>query len=326
MKHLHHRALRESEFGVEILGLDASNITIAQRSELRAFVNKHRLVLFREQSSPPFNLESLAAVLGSPPMPVSMRHLREFAEFELSDNERGIKAKVDDVQVRWGTFGAQLVAPEVKFLDSTGKVFHSELDVRLDASTESIGRSVILKSQQNSALPPKDDEWHSDMSFLPKPPTYTVLYAREVPSTGRGATQFLDMSRAFDRLPRSLQLAALEKSAVHSATSTLVAASRTRVVPVVLPDVTHPLVLTQPHIGSHLFISPLYLKSITGDGQLQWCAPLLGEAVNHAYAYTHYWRPDDIVVWNNAAVIHRGLKDYGPTERREVHRSVACID
>ena len=58
--------------------------------------------------------------------------------------------------------------------------------------------------------------WHSDLSYLPEPPAYTLLHARDVPGYG-GDTLWSNQYLAYDTLSAGLKdtLAALR--AVHSA-------------------------------------------------------------------------------------------------------------
>src|SRR4051794_7225632 len=46
--------------------------------------------------------------------------------------------------------------------------------------------------------------WHTDMSYLPRPPKASMLYALEIPPAG-GDTHFASMYAAYDSLPAALK-------------------------------------------------------------------------------------------------------------------------
>ena len=46
--------------------------------------------------------------------------------------------------------------------------------------------------------------WHTDMSYIESPPTASLLYALELPSSG-GNTSFLNMYSAYETLPGDLK-------------------------------------------------------------------------------------------------------------------------
>ena len=46
--------------------------------------------------------------------------------------------------------------------------------------------------------------WHTDLSYLPEPPSYTLLHAHDVPAFG-GDTVWANQQAAFDTLPAALQ-------------------------------------------------------------------------------------------------------------------------
>lgn len=58
--------------------------------------------------------------------------------------------------------------------------------------------------------------WHSDLSYLPEPPSYTLLHAAEVPDFG-GDTLWSNQYLAYETLSRGLKETLVGLSAVHSA-------------------------------------------------------------------------------------------------------------
>ena len=60
-----------------------------------------------------------------------------------------------------------------------------------------ISNVVDRREAFGGALGSAELEWHSDMSFAARPPTFSVLLARECPADGRPATSFASMSMAY---------------------------------------------------------------------------------------------------------------------------------
>ena len=55
--------------------------------------------------------------------------------------------------------------------------------------------------------------WHTDMSYLPNPPDFSMLYAIEVPAKG-GDTSLCGMAAAYDALPKNLRNS-IQKKAIN---------------------------------------------------------------------------------------------------------------
>ena len=75
------------------------------------------------------------------------------------------------------------------------------------------------------------------------------------------------------------------------------------------PDVTHPLVLTQPGSGRKgLYLDPLQTYGIKDMAPSE-SLPLLNKLTAHItqpeFVFEHTWRRGDIVLWDNCRVLHR---------------------
>jgi len=55
-----------------------------------------------------------------------------------------------------------------------------------------------------------------------------------------------------------------------------------------------------------------------GEGRLL-LAELLEHATQREFVYRHEWRVNDLVIWDNRCVLHRGRR-YDYTQRRELRR------
>ncbi|CAG0985080.1 taurine dioxygenase [Burkholderiales bacterium] len=157
--------------------------------------------------------------------------------------------------------------------------------------------------------------FHTDYSYLPVPARATLLYSIEVPSRG-GDTLFANQVAAYDDLPDATKRRIDPLVAIHHYGNRNNLDDATRTVASVLsadqearmPLVTHPIVRAHPVTGR----KALYAVSgssfgIVGmpDGEAR---ALLDELAAHAthprYCYAFTYGPGDVVVWDNASLLH----------------------
>lgn len=148
--------------------------------------------------------------------------------------------------------------------------------------------------------------WHFDLSFLRRPPTATVLHAKEVPSCG-GDTVWSNQCLAYDNLPDGLRTRIDGVIAEH--TSTL--AYRDIGQPL---SAKHELAPLHPRSGRrHLYANLVSISGLAGWNQRA-SQVFLRELYTHATAeqwqYRHQWRVGDVIVWDNLACMHKALNDY----------------
>jgi taurine dioxygenase len=84
---------------------------------------------------------------------------------------------------------------------------------------------------------------------------------------------------------------------------------QTREVEESTPEVTHDMVLENPATGQRsLFLSPNHTIAIEGlpeaEGRELFDA-LLDHALRDEFIYAHHWRNGDVVMWDNARLLHR---------------------
>ncbi|HUA77086.1 MAG TPA: TauD/TfdA family dioxygenase, partial [Acetobacteraceae bacterium] len=97
--------------------------------------------------------------------------------------------------------------------------------------------------------------WHTDMSYLKKPPKASMLFALEVPETG-GDTHFSDMYTAYERLPAALRERLAGLRVKHDGTYNSGGYVRAGVTPTddprTAPGQLHPLVCRHPETGRRM--------------------------------------------------------------------------
>ncbi|QYJ06100.1 TauD/TfdA dioxygenase family protein [Qipengyuania flava] len=192
--------------------------------------------------------------------------------------------------------------------------------------------AILREADEESPL--FAENWHSDWSFLERPPAGTCLMAVEIPPMG-GDTLYADQAAAFDALPeeRKEQLRGL--TAIHSAQLAYAPegtygekdTSRSMAI---RPDEsaratqTHPLVQRHPETGMECLYSTLgYIIGIDGMEAAEGFALLQELAAwqgRDEFVYRHVWEPDMLVLWDNRALLHKATGGYDGY-RRELHRT-----
>lgn len=201
------------------------------------------------------------------------------------------------------------------------------------------GSPVIILSNigpDGTIAPPSDKQvlnnkanrfWHHDSSFKPLPARASLLSAREIPSAG-GDTEFASMRAAFAALDPAEQAALRGRVAIHD-----FGWSRSRVDSALVteaersqhPPVRQALVLEENPHGPALYLGA-HARSIEGMDEAAsrtLIDRLMAHATQPAFTYAHKWRPYDLVVWDNRAVLHRATPFATTTERRHMVRT--CV-
>ncbi len=197
---------------------------------------------------------------------------------------------------------------------------HPEPHVRQRSEGDSSAREIFVVSNVSEngkplgALGHGELTFHSDLSYLPRPGSLSIVYAVEVPLDG-GDTQWANAYAAYDALPPDLRERALELKAVHRHGEDAQN-----------PDVpaSHPIVRTHPETKRRAtYVSPQFTRHIEGlpreesDAVLE---SLLRHVTRPEFVWTHKWRPGDVVIWDNRCTMHR-REPFLPSERRILKRT-----
>jgi taurine dioxygenase len=178
--------------------------------------------------------------------------------------------------------------------------------------------------------------WHTDASYLKTPDLYTLLYGIEIPhqdGAPLGDTLFSSTWAAYEGLDGETKARIRQLRAIHSfvdhlekkrRANNLKRAPLTEAQKAELPDVSHPVVRTHPRTGKLcLYVTEGHTSSIVGlpeDESRSLLEFLWAQIRNPEYHYRHKWRKGDLVIWDNCAVQHLAIFDYGEVPRR-LHRA-----
>ncbi len=178
--------------------------------------------------------------------------------------------------------------------------------------------------------------WHSDFSFLPAPPSFTVLFALDIPPYG-GDTLWSCMVAAYNALSPQHKELCDGLQAVHTARD----AYSPRMQPlhsglssmnIVCDDTAndtqiHPLVTTHPETGEKvLFYNRAYVRDlvgIEGEEKLRLMEWLHLHTTDAKFTVRHKWSAGDLAIWDNRSTQHYALNDYAGF-RRELHRTTVA--
>lgn len=167
--------------------------------------------------------------------------------------------------------------------------------------------------------------WHTDSSYKTPAAKFSLLYCSAIPDWG-GETEFADMRAAYDELPERLRAEAEGRSAehyVHHSRATLGFAPSPEDIAGAIPPATWPLVRTHAGSGRRLLYIGSHATHVVGlsvpEGRVL-LQDLLEHATQRQFVYAHRWRPGDLVMWDNRAVLHRG-RGYDLTQPRDMRRS-----
>jgi alpha-ketoglutarate-dependent 2,4-dichlorophenoxyacetate dioxygenase len=178
-----------------------------------------------------------------------------------------------------------------------------------------------------------NEVWHSDSSFKPIAAKYSLLSAREVPPAG-GETEYSDVRAGTDTWPGwdgltldDLEPLICEHSIVYSRLENS-GDVFSEEVKTKWPPVQQHLVRTHPATGKRVVLVGSHAFSILGwprERARALISNLIGWCTQPRFVYRHVWRPRDLVMWDNRAVMHRG-RPWDRKHRRVMHRTTVAGD
>jgi alpha-ketoglutarate-dependent 2,4-dichlorophenoxyacetate dioxygenase len=167
--------------------------------------------------------------------------------------------------------------------------------------------------------------WHSDSSYQRPAAKYSMLRAVAVPEWG-GETEFADCRAAYDELPEVLRAEAEDRFAehwVHHSRGTLGWDPTPEEIRGAMPPVRWPLVRVHSGSGRKTLYIGAHARRVIGmalpAGRIL-LRDLLEHATQPAFVYRHAWKPGDLVLWDNRAVMHRGCR-YDLAQARDMRRT-----
>ncbi len=175
--------------------------------------------------------------------------------------------------------------------------------------------------------------WHSDTTYLERPPMASMLYAVEVPPYG-GDTLFANQYLAYESLSSGLRETLEGLVAVNTSTKAEVSRTREdrlRDAGVELKALVgeHPAVRTHPETGRKaLFVNCAHTAHFRGWSEKE-SEPLLdylfAQQIRPELTCRFRWEPGSVAFWDNRCAQHNPVNDYHGF-RRVMHRVTLAGD
>jgi taurine dioxygenase len=163
--------------------------------------------------------------------------------------------------------------------------------------------------------------WHTDDSYLERPPAYGVLRCEVAPEAG-GDTGWCNMVLAFEGLSAATQTFLVDLQGFHATDGGLLDYMREHLPPARLASAisevgkgaAHPIVRTHPETGRRaLFFEPNFMKRIVGLAvhESEFVCDLLAERVQDVSLQCRFrWRAGDVAIWDERTTQHIGAADH----------------
>lgn len=157
-----------------------------------------------------------------------------------------------------------------------------------------------------------NEGWHTDSSYMPLAAKASILAAQVVPDSG-GETELADMRHAYDTLDAAMIKRIEGLAAYHS-----LYASQAKAGYVFKTGQSYgyhnqgaplrPLIKTHPVTGrKNLFIGrhAFRIEGMEEEVGQALLDELLDYACQAPRIYSHHWRADDVLMWDNRRILHR---------------------
>lgn len=160
--------------------------------------------------------------------------------------------------------------------------------------------------------------WHTDITWIPKPPFATALRAGRVPAVG-GDTCWADMEAAYDTLSEPMKRMLDGLTAVNSMQPTIdrepllkhgmLARGRPEVM-----ETVHPVVTVHPETGRKaLYVNEcttIRIVELSPIESMQVLTALFMHIRTPEFQVRWHWTANDLALWDNRSVQHFAVPDY----------------
>jgi taurine dioxygenase len=186
--------------------------------------------------------------------------------------------------------------------------------------------NIIVDGKPIGGLGDAEASWHSDMTYVERPPPASVLLGVEIPPVG-GDTFFADQREALALLPDSLRARiatlTIKHDAAHDSVGMLRPGFDAFDDPRDAPGAEHAIILKHDETGDEcLYLGRRDWAYIPGLS-LQDSEALLDELWRYAVpahaVVEQNWLPGDVIIWDNRRCLHR-RSSIDPSHRRLLWR------
>jgi alpha-ketoglutarate-dependent sulfate ester dioxygenase len=253
---------------------------------------------------------------------------------ELAGVDLGTLDEVDLVAIRRALLDHRVVFFRDQAIDAAGQIAFAS---RLGPLT--LGHPTLPRLTDDPEIFDLDsiagasaNHWHTDVTFVERPPIFSVLHALVIPAVG-GDTLWANTVAAYRDLPEDLRQLADGLRAVHSNGHDYgrvdVAALKGKLRPEQIAhlqafvsevyETEHPVVRVHPETGESALLLGGFAHQLVGHAN--------SESVDLIRIFQSYvtrpenivrwhWQEGDVAIWDNRATQHYAIADYGDQRRR----------
>jgi alpha-ketoglutarate-dependent 2,4-dichlorophenoxyacetate dioxygenase len=275
------------DFTAEVFGIDArQNISHEQKIQLTKLINEYAVIILKNQK------------------------INDDEQIKFSEN-----------------FG--FIEPAGTNTELT-KITDRRLSLKMnDVSNLDKNNKPLTKSNQNRIFGLGNRLWHTDASFKKIPVTFSILSGRKVSSKG-GDTEFCDMRCGYKALSNEMKNKVESLIGEHSLQysrgklgfimkDVLTNKELKKFKPVLQPLVRKNYVTDRKslYLSAHLGL----IKDWELADSILFINDLMEICTRPDYIYSHKWEENDLVIWDNTQVMHRGRYFNDQKEIRDVRRT-----
>jgi taurine dioxygenase len=174
-----------------------------------------------------------------------------------------------------------------------------------------------IVSNVGRSKPPRST-FHTDTSYVRRPPAFTALRAVAVPDRG-GQTWFTNQYAAYDSLPDDIRDELQDRTITHVMTGLQLG-------PDAETSAAHPVFDVHPVSGrTYLYLSTpercARISGMSAERSAETIDFLFAHSTRPDNVYRHTWSPGDVVIWDNRCVLHRA-DHAGVLGDRVMHRGM----
>ena len=274
-------------FAAEVFGIDArQNVSQEHKIELTRLINEYAVIIFKNQK------------------------INDHQQIKFSEN-----------------FGT--IEPAGTNTELT-KMKDRRLSLKMnDVSNLDKNNKPLAKSNQNRIFGLGNRLWHTDASFKKKPVTFSILSGRKVSAKG-GETEFCDMRCGYKALSKEMKNKVENLIGEHSLQysrgklgfvmkDVLSKKELEKFKPVLQPLVRKNAITNRKslYLSAHLGL----IKGWELADSILFINDLIEICACSDYIYSHKWEENDLVIWDNTQVMHRGRYFNDQKEVRDVRRT-----
>lgn len=175
--------------------------------------------------------------------------------------------------------------------------------------------------------------WHTDDSYLERPPAVAILRCEVAPAAG-GDTAWVSMIGAYEKLSPRMRAFLDPLRGFHETRGSLLDYMREhlptdvieRVLAAIGPGAEHPIVRTHPETGRKaIYVEPNFMTRVVGlpPAESDFVRRFLADLAHDVSLQCRFrWGAGDVAIWDERVTQHIGAADHAGSERVMVRCTV----